>query len=181
MARSDLAQASLVGASGEYLLSSQMLLLHSPHLVLVLVLFFSHCCFFHLHVSLVHDLLPLLGIHTLKVVWFDSVGSKSGNFSLWVLSHKVVIVGMIDIGLSLELFVGTLSIVSVALLLSHLSICILHRFLHVDACLDVLILSFLKQFTEVSLLCVMSCLVVFLLLCIELFFTDLLVDEISLL
>ena len=76
MALGDLAQAALVGASGEYLLSTQMLLLHSPHLVLILVLFFGHCCFFQLHVSLVQDLLPLLGIHTLKVVWFDSVGSE---------------------------------------------------------------------------------------------------------
>ena len=88
---------------------------------------------------------------------------------------------MIDIGLSLELFVGSLRIVPVALLLCHLSICILHRFLHVNACLCVLILSFLKQFSEVSLLCVMSCIGEFLLLFLKFFYTDLLINEISLL
>ena len=118
---------------GENLLAAQSFLLKSPEAILLLLLFASHLGFTHLHLTLVHNCTFLFLAESLKVVGLDTVRGKHRLLCLRVLSHKVVVVGMIDISASLKLFVLRLSSISIALLFSSLCIGILNRFLHGEA------------------------------------------------
>ena len=119
------AKSALVLTIGQNLLSAKMLLLESPHALLILLLLASHFSLFDLHLALVHDLLALVCVHSLKVVGLDAMRCQHGLLRCGVLRHEVVVVGVVHIGGCLQLLVRGLGSISVALLLSELHVSIL--------------------------------------------------------
>ena len=166
---------------GQYLLSTEVLLLHRPHALLILLLLFSHLSLLHLHCALIHDLLSLASVHTLEVVRLDTVWCKHGLLCLRVLSHEVMGVCVSNISCRLKLLVFGLRSISVALLLSELHVRILDGLLHSNSLLSMLVLSICQQSIEVELLLIVHSLGVFLLLLEELLLADLLVNPVLLL
>ena len=75
-AESNLTQAALMGAVSQNLLAAEVLLLHGPHTLLVLLLLAGHLSFSHLHLALIHDVSPLVSVHTLEMVGFDTMRCK---------------------------------------------------------------------------------------------------------
>jgi hypothetical protein len=61
---------------GEYLLPSNVLLLHSPQPFSFFLLLAGHLSLSHLHLTLIHDRGRLLGVEALEVIWLDAVGRK---------------------------------------------------------------------------------------------------------
>lgn len=166
---------------GEDLLAAQVFLLHGPETLLLLLGLLEHIHFFHLEGTLIHHGSRLFSIESLEVVWLDAVGGQHRLLCLRVLRHEVVIVSEFNIGALLQLLEVSGSAVSVALLLSHLRIGVLHCLLHVNAVLSVSLLRLLKQVVEVGRLVIVGCLREFLLLSVKITFAYLLVDPILLL
>ena len=177
----DISQSTLVLAVGKNLLSAQVLLLLSPESLCVLLILLRHFSLTHLLWTLVHDCPRLLRVESLEVIGLDTVRSQHWLLSLWVLSHKVVIIGVINIGARLELLVSSLGIVLVALLFGHLGVGILHGLLHGGTCGWMLVLRLVKQVVEVQSLLIVCVLIESLLVRIELTLADLLVNPVLLL
>ena len=112
------------------LLSSEVLLLHGPESLLLLLCLSEHLGFLDLESSLVHHSSSLLGAESLEVVWLDSVWSEHRLLSLWVLSHEIVGQSKVLLVVALELSICVLSSLSVLLLLCKLAVgvssCLLH-------------------------------------------------------
>ena len=166
---------------GQYLLSTEVLLLHGPHLLLILLLLFRHFSLLHLHCALIHDLLSLASVHALEMVGLDAVRRQHGLLCCGVLSHEVVGVGVSNISGSLKLLVSSLRSISIALLLGKLHVRILDGLFHSDSLLSMLVLSIGQQRVEMELLLIVHSLGVFLLLLEELLLADLLVNPVLLL
>ena len=147
-ALSDLSMLSLVLAVSKNLLAAEVLLLHGPEALLFLLRSLRHFCLFQLQVALEHNRVFLLLVESLEVVRFDTVRSKHGLFSLRVLSHEVVVIGVLDVSAGLKFLVVAGSQVSVSLLLRHLRICVLYRNLHRQALFSVRLLRLFKQVVE---------------------------------
>ena len=166
---------------GQYLLSTEVLLLHGPHLLLILLLLFRHLSLLHLQCALIHDLLSLASVHALEMVGLDAVRRQHGLLCCGVLSHEVVGVGVSNISGRLKLLVRGLRSISIALFLGELHVSILDRLLHGNSLLSMLILGISQQRIEVELLLIVHGLGVFLLLLEELLLADLLVNPVLLL
>ena len=166
---------------GKDLLAAQVLLLLGPETVSVLFVLLGHGGLADLHVALVHNGRCLLGIEALEVVWLDTVRCQHGLLSGRVLSHEVVLICILNIGASLQQFIGALGSVSVTLLFRELCVGVLNRFLHGDALSRVLVLLLLKQSIEVQSLLIVSLLCESLLLLEGLTLSDLLINPIFLL
>ena len=177
----NVAQLALVLAVGQNLLPPQVLLLHRPHALLVRLLLAKHLGLLDLHLTLIHDLLSLSSIHSLKVVWLDTVRCQHGLLSGGVLRHEVVIVGVVHVCRCLQLLIVALRDVSIALLLRKLHVSILDRLLHVGAMLSMLVLGLGEKLMEVKLLFIMNVLSVLGLLPVEIPLLDLLLNPVSLL
>ena len=106
---------SLVLPVGQHLLSPQVLLLESPESLGFLVIFVCNFLFLNLLVSLVQNFSLLLCVEALEVVWLHSMVSEHRLLSLGVLSHEVMVQGVVHfLGFSLVvillLFVFTVSL-----------------------------------------------------------------------
>ena len=177
----NLAKSTLVLTISQNLLSAKMLLLESPHALLILLLLASHFSLFDLHLALIHNLLALVSVHSLKVVRLDAMRCQHRLLRCGVLSHEIVVVSVVHIRGCLQLLILGLSSISVALLLCELHVSILDRLLHINSMLSVLVLCIGQQLMEVKLLFIMDILSVLSLLLIELLLSDLLLDPVLLL
>lgn len=180
-ASSHFSQLALVLTVGKHLLSAQVLLLHGPLALFLLLLLLHHFCLPHLQASLVHDFGCFLGVESLEVVGSDAVLRKHALFAGRVLSHEVVVVCTVHISGSLELLVLGLGQVSVALLLSELHVGILDGLFHGNTGGSVLVLGVFKQLSKVLLLFVVHSVSEFGLFLEHLFLADLLVNPVLLL
>ena len=92
-----------------------------------------------------------------------------------------MVIGEINISPLLKLFEGTLGSISITFFLSHLGVGVLHRLLHIEAGLCVLIVSLSEDIIEVKGLCVVSLLSESLLILEGLFLSNLLFNPVTLL
>lgn len=180
-ARSDVSELSLVLAVSKNLLAAEVLLLHGPEALLFFLCFLCHVCLFQLQVALEHHGVLLLLVESLEVVRFDTVRSEHGLFSLGILGHEIVVVGVVNISAGLQLLVVAGSNVSVSLLLRHLGVRIFGCHLHGQTLISVHLLSLLKQVVEVLGLVVVGIIGEFLLLFVEVSLANLLIDPVALL
>lgn len=168
-------------AIGKDLLAAKVLLLLGPETVSILFVLLGHGSLADLHVALVHNGRCLLSIEALEVVWLDTVRCQHGLLSGRVFSHKVVLISVVNISASLQLFIGTLGGVSVTLLFRELCVGVLNRFLHGNTLSSVLVLRLFKQSIEVNSLLIVSLLCESLLILEGLTLSDLLINPIFLL
>jgi len=80
---------------GQDLLSPQHLLLHGVHLILLGLLLFHELCFTNLHLSFKVHLIDLALIEPFKVIWLYSMWSQHAHFRRWILSHEIMVIGML--------------------------------------------------------------------------------------
>ncbi len=178
---SDLSELALVLAVGKNLLPAQVLLLHGPLALFLLLHLLLHFCLSQLQASLVHDLSLFLSIESFEVVGSDTVLREHALFAGRVLNHEVVVRSACHIGLSLELLVCALSVISVTLLLCELEVGILDGLLHGDALGSMVLLGGLEHLGEMLLLVVVDGVSELLLLLEHLPLSDLLVNPVLLL
>ena len=69
----NISELAFVLAIGEDLLAAQVLLLLSEQTFSISLLFTHHLGLTHLHLTLIHNSLLLLGVHALEVVGLDTV------------------------------------------------------------------------------------------------------------
>ena len=69
-------KSTLVGAISQNLLATKVLLLHCPEALFVKELLLSHLGLTHLHLTLVHNVSLLLGVHALEMVGLDTMRSQ---------------------------------------------------------------------------------------------------------
>ena len=76
----------------QYLLPTNLLLLHCIELIFFFLLIPHHLSFTHLHLSLQINLIDLILIQPLEMIWLYTMWCKHAYFCLWVLSHEIMII-----------------------------------------------------------------------------------------
>lgn len=163
------------------LLPSDFFKLSSVQLVFLLLLVFHHLGLSHLHLSLQIDLINLILIKSFEVVWLNTVGSKHADFSLWILSHEVMIIGELNfvfllLGPCIPLLFFTLSLFLGQYLIDVISI----NFI-LSPRLIMLLLSLFQNIVELNGLLVEKSIDLLLECILFVFFSDLLFTPIFLL
>ena len=97
----DISQLSFVLTISNNLLAANDFLLLSPKALCLRVGLLRHLYFSQLHLSLIQDLLSLVGVEPFEVVRLNAMRSKHGLRSRWVFGHKIMIIGKVDIALGL--------------------------------------------------------------------------------